>query len=200
MLTHGPVPSTVTHGKVLEWTFETPRPEGVHLVTTFELAAAGRANWLLFYCWSYSRTNGFKDPCCKEWDYGKLGSKYDTSGDGARDAFSEFEKYDDTQMMENAEEVEQLYKDCVAWCDGEVHHPPVPEPKPPEPPVPEPQPEPSEPTKPPPPQEGGGFDWRKLLKVAVPILRGILTVAAAFLPGWVKIVLDIVLRVADNVS
>jgi hypothetical protein len=204
MQTKEPVPSYVTPAKVLEWTFDTPRPEGVHIVNTFKQECV-EINWLLFYCWCYSRTNGFLDECCKEWDYGKLGEQYESSRDGIRDALSEFLKYDDTDLLENKEEVEKLYFDCCVWCESEVHKPvpepekpPVPVPAPvPEPPAPIPEPTP-EPTKPPP--QAGGFDWRALLKIGLPILKGIVAVAGAFLPGWVKIILDIVLKVADNIS
>jgi hypothetical protein len=193
-----PVPSYVTTTKVLEWEQESPRPEGMHLVATFADACSNRANWLLFFLWCYSKTNGFKDPCCRDWDYGKLGAKYERSIDGARDAFSEFAKFDDTDLMENSEEVEALYADACSWCESEVHKP-VPEPQKPVPvPIPVPQPEPTPVPVPVPACGGTGFDWKAILRLVLPFLKAAVLVLGIGLPGWVKILLDIVVRSAEN--
>lgn len=189
------LPSFVSPTKVLEWTFASPRKEGVHLVGMFSQECSKEYNWLVFYCWCYSLTNGFTDPCCANWDYANLGNKYETSREGIRDAFSEFIKFEDTDVLPNSEEVQGLYLECLKFCEGVVYKP-VPETEKPKP---EPTPEPTPATEPP---VGGapvaGFDWKKLKAWLLPILGLLVGLAGPFVPGWAKIALDLLLKVFNG--
>jgi hypothetical protein len=194
-------PACVTWSKVSEYILNTPPSEGVHLVTSFYFPAYQKVNWLLFYCLCYVRTSGFTDPCCKEWDYGKLGEKYETSADGVLDALREFEKYTDTNMLPEEEGMLKLYNACVAYCQTEQHKPVPADPKPippepiPEPPKPEPQPKPSEPAP------ATGTSWKTILKIVTPIILAAITAAGIFLPipGWVKILVQTLLDALSSV-
>lgn len=196
MKTEWPAPENVTYNKINEFVESTPFNEGVHLVTSFYYISEKRVNWALFWCWCYVRTGGFRNPCWyQNWDAGRLGEKYATSKDGIADALAEFEKFPDTDMMEEGVEVVHLYELAVKFCDGVIYHPPVEPPKPP-PPVEPPKPPPPAEEPPKPEEPSAPTDWKKMLAIAGPILLGILGAASIFLPipGWVRILVETILK------
>jgi len=209
MKTNVTVPAWVDGMKVLDWEGETPLHEGIISIEVLRQEATKHCNWLLFYCWCYARTQGFTNKCMKKWDFGCFGGEYKTSRDGVRDALSEFIKYEDTAMLAEQAEVEKLYNEIEAFCRGVIWtepHPlpekPKPEPKPPEP-VPE-EPKPHEPKpeepKPDTPNTGSGLDWKKIAKIALPILGLLAAVGGMFLPGWAKTVLDYLMKILQGLA
>lgn len=204
MRTTGEVPAWVLPSKVLDWMLDvTPLREGIMTVTTLQEEAQKHGNWLLFFCWTYARTQGFTNKCMKHWDFGNFGGQYATSRDGIRDALSEFIKFEDTSLLAEQAEVEKLYNEIEAYCRGVIYTEPHPLPEPPKPEPPKPQPEPPKP-EPPKPDEPNkpkpDFDWKKWLKILGPILAGVLTLGGFFLPGWAKTVLDILIKLISGIT
>jgi hypothetical protein len=198
-------PPWIDSKKVLEWTFETPHKEGIISIAQMsDEATQIKHDWLLFYCWSYVRTSGFTTLGMKHWDYGNFGGQYKTSRDGVRDALSEFIKFDSTEQMNEGVAVCDLYEQISAYCQGIVWtepkplpEPPKPEPLPPPPPAPrEPSPKPEDPATPDKPEKS--VDWKKWLKILLPIIALGGTLGGLFLPGWAKAVLDTVLKVLNS--
>lgn len=207
MRTDTVVPEYVDHMKVFEWTEKTPIREGI--ITIFVLreeATKQQRNWLLFFCWCYARTQGFTNKCMRNWDYGNFGGVYKTSREGVRDALSEFIKYEETEAMAEQVEMEKLYKEIGLFCQGVIWtepHPlpepekPKPEPLPPPPSQPEPEKPKPEPEKPSEPGSGSAFPWGKLL---IPALIALLTAATLFVPGWAKVVIDVVIKLLSGLA
>jgi hypothetical protein len=209
MKTNVAVPAWVDVMKILDWEGETPLHEGIISIETLRQEAYSLTNWLLFYCWCYARTQGFTNKCMKDWDFGCYGGKYKTCRDGVRDALGEFLKYDDTSLLAEQVEVEKLYNEIEAFCRGVIWtepHPlpekPKPEPKPPEPVPEEPKPQEPKPEEPKPdtPNTGSGFDWKKVAKIALPILGLLAAVGGMFLPGWAKTVLDYLMKILQGLA
>ncbi len=202
MKTNLEVPAWVDGMKVLDWEGQSPVREGIISIEVLKQEASKYCNWLLFYCWCYARTQGFTNKCMKNWDFGNFGGNFKTSRDGAKDALSEFIKFEDTSMLEEQAEVEKLYNEIEAFCRGVVWTDPKPLPKPdpiPVPPVPEkpkPEPEPA----PEDPSSQAPFDWKKWLKILGPILATVLTLGGLFLPGWAKVILDMLIKIIGNVA
>jgi hypothetical protein len=204
MRTDTVVPDYIDHMKVFEWTEQTPIREGI--ITIFVLreeATKQQRNWLLFFCWCYARTQGFTNKCMRNWDYGNFGGVYKTSREGVRDALSEFIKYEETEAMAEQVEIEKLYKEISLFCQGVIWtepHPlpepekPKPEPLPPPPSQPEPKPEPEKPSD---PGSGSAFPWGKLL---IPAVIALLTAGTLFVPGWAKVIIDVLIRLLSGLS
>ena len=203
MKTTDKCPEWVKPAEVLDWMLDvTPLREGIMTVSTLKEVAERHCNWLLFFCWTYARTQGFTNKCMKHWDFGNFGGVYETSRAGLQDALSEFIKFDDTAMIDEQVEVEKLYNEVEAYCRGVVYTEPQPLPRPPKPEPPKPQPEEPkpEPEEPKPSEPGKPFDWKKWLKILGPILAGVLTLGSLFLPGWAKTVLDILIKLINGVT
>jgi hypothetical protein len=206
MKTDSIVPEFVDHMKVFEWTEKTPLREGIiSIFTMYEEAKKQKKNWLLFFCWCYARTQGFTNKCMRNWDYGNFGGIFKTNREGVRDALSEYIKYDDTSLMSEQIEVEKLYGEILAFCQGVVWTPPKPLPEP-EKPKPEPLPPPppaTEPEKPTPekppeaPGSGSAFPW---VKVLIPVLLALSAVGSLFLPGWAKLIIDVFVKILSGLS
>jgi hypothetical protein len=204
MRTDTVVPEYVDHMKVFEWTEKTPIREGI--ITIFVLreeATKQQRNWLLFFCWSYARTQGFTNKCMRNWDYGNFGGVYKTSREGVRDALSEFIKYEDTEAMAEQVEMEKLYKEICLFCQGVIWTEPHPLPEP-EKPKPEPLPPPSQPDPAPDPEKpqpekpgGSAFPWGKLL---IPAVIALLTAGTLFVPGWAKVIIDVVIKLLSGLA
>jgi hypothetical protein len=200
MLVTEELPKEVTYSKVSDWVTFTPFNEGIHLVTSFFSQADRRCNALLFYCYCYVRTGGFRNPCWyNNWDAANVGSKYATSKDGIQDALSIFLSFEETSLIQEEDEVLKLYGEVVAYCKGIVYTEPtplpdLPVPTPPPAPVPEPVPQP-EPI--PTPENKTSFKW---LQWVLPILGVAATAASVFLPGWAKVVIDIVMKLLTGLA
>jgi hypothetical protein len=205
MKTNLEVPAWVDGLKVLDWEGQTPLREGIISIEVLKQEASKYCNWLVFYCWCYARTQGFTNKCMKNWDFGNFGGNFKTSRDGVKDALSEFIKFEDTALLEEQAEVEKLYAEIEAFCRGVIYTEPKPLPKPepepipvppqPEKPKPDTEPSPSEPSQP-----GAPSDWKKWLKILGPILAGVLTLGGLFLPGWAKVVLDILVKLINGIA
>ena len=203
MKTNVPVPAWVDVMKVLDWEGVTPLHEGIISIETLRQEANAITNWLLFYAWCYARTQGFTNKCMKNWDFGCYGGKYKTCREGVKDALSEFIKYDDTALLAEQVEVEKLYNEIEAFCRGVIWTEPHPLPEKPKPePLPEPKPEEPQPEEPKPyvPSTGSSFDWKKVAKIALPILGLLGTFGGLFLPGWAKVALDFVMKILQGIA
>lgn len=205
--TESKTPAWVDPAKVLEWEFKTPEKEGIISIhQMYEEATKLSMNWLLFYTWCYARTSGFMTKGMKNWDYGNFGGQYKTSREGIKDALSEFIKYPDTESMNEGKTCELLYSNIEQFCRGVIWNEPRPLPEPekpkPPPPIPEPEkpkPDPEKPQDPKPenPSPGKPFPW---LTVLVPVVVALLTVGSLFVPGWARVVIDVVIKLLSGLS
>lgn len=196
------LPDYVTRQKVIDWIDSTSFYEGIHLVTQFCVAAEKHCNWVLFYSFCYAKTNGFRHPCWDNWDAANFGEKYASSEDGIRDALTVFLAFDDTSLIDVETEMLRVYNDILQFAQGVIYKPvpPIPEPKKEEPqkPIPEPSDPNKEepiPTQPTPPEKGA--NWLKWIALIVPAIAG---VAALFLPGWAKTLLDLIVALFSNIA
>ncbi len=205
MKTKGKVPEWVDNMKVFEWEQETPLHEGIISIQQMCDEASKYCNWLMFYSYCYARTQGFTNKCMKNWDYANFGGVFKTSRDGIKDALSEFVKFEDTQEIAEQTEIEKIYNDVEAFCRGVVWTepdplPPLPEPqKPPTPPPVEPKPEEPKPQDPP-SDPGTPFDWKKWVKIILPILGVAATIGGFFMPGWAKTILQMLIEVLKGLG
>jgi hypothetical protein len=144
----------------------------------------------------------------RNWDYGNFGGVYKTSREGVRDALSEFIKYEDTQAMAEQVEIEKLYKEISLFCEGIIWnepHPlpepqkpePKPEPLPPPPSKPDPAPDPEKPIPEKPKPEPKPFPWGRLI---IPGIIAVLTAATWFVPGWAKVMIDMVVKILTGLT
>lgn len=197
--TNSVVSSYVDPAKVLEWEFKTPENEGIiSIQQMYEEANSIKYNWLLFYAWCYVRTGFFRSAGMKNWDYGNLGFAYKSSRDGIKDALSEFIKHEDTSTMPEKEDVERIYLFIDSFCMDLVWKEPKPLPKPDPAPVPKPEePKPEEPKPEEPTGTQKSFPW---LKILVPLIAGGLAIASLFVPGWAKILLDVILKIVNGLG
>ena len=196
---HGKVSSVVDNKKVLEWTFKSPANEGIISIATMFIEAEYRKiDALLFYCWCYVRTQNFRNPCMKQWDYGNIGGNYATSRDGINAALNELDKYEDSSMMNEQDEVEKLYCEIFAFCQGVIYTPvPTPKPVPGKPNEPKPAPVPPkepEPTIPPTGDSGSWLskNWKILAGGLISILLGLCAVLPipSFIATLLRLLLD----------
>jgi hypothetical protein len=199
------LPSHVDIYKVLEWETSSETTEGIISIETVRQECEKRCNWLLFYAWCYSRTQGFTNKCMKNWDFGCFGGQFKTCREGVKDALSEFIKYEGTEQLAEQVEVEKLYAEIEAFCRGVIWTDP--DPLPPQQPAPAPLPEPEQPQEP--TQENGASsekkepqtptNWKKIAKIVLPILGLLATFGGVFLPGWAKIAIDSVMKIIEGI-
>jgi hypothetical protein len=199
MDTRAKVPDYVTVEKVFEWTMKTPFNEGVMSIhNIYEIASKVGLNWLLVYSWCYVRTEGFRHECMKRWDYGNLGGNYATSRDGVQEAVVEFLKFHDTSLLEQERETLDIYEACRAFCASYEHDKPKPLPEPPKPPPPPPPPPPPKPEPEPTPEPTPTPTPGKLGLWWIPIIIGALSIGSLFVPGWAKIIIDVIIKVLEG--
>ncbi|UOF77061.1 procyclic acidic repetitive protein (parP) [Caudoviricetes sp.] len=211
ILVHGKVSGYVNSNKVLEWEMQSPANEGIISIAQMQQESEYyNINFLLFYCWCYVRTKNFRDPCMKNWDYGNIGGRYETSRAGIKAALGELDKYESTLMMAEQEAVEKLYKQIDDFCNGIIYTPPKPPPEPPKPepipeptPKPEPKPEPTPEPEPTPKPDVPSKSWKdkfKWIGKIAGILAGILGVISMFIPGVPSIVWETIKMILKSIA
>ncbi len=194
-----PVPASVTPMKVYDWTVSTAEREGFVLGGVFQDVSGSFCNWILFYAWCYARTNGFTNENILYWDVANKGRKFETHKEGCQDALCEFLAFRSTEEMPEKAETERIYAEIIAFCEGNIYDKPKPLPIPPKPePIPEPQPEPK-PEEPKPNEPGKPFNWG-WLKWALPIIGALAAAGSMFLPGWAKLIVDVILKLLNGLS
>lgn len=154
-------------------------------------------NWALCYLWCGIRTDWWSARCwIDNCDPARLGGNYQSIREGVRMACTEFNKYVDTSMINEQDELEKCYSEMVAFAKGEnpsctdpVIEPPKPTPLPP---LPEPKPEPDKQDLPNPdkPVPGKGFNWKWLIPIIIPVLSAL----TALLPAPFNLIGKLILQ------
>ena len=115
------VPEYINTARIVDWEQSTPEPKGMIPIYLLMSTVKEGHNWLLLYSWCYIRTNGFRHQCMSNWDYARTNLRYETARAGIRAAYQVFQKVDDTTVLEEGKQTDELYRQICLFCEKAVY-------------------------------------------------------------------------------